>query len=68
MFQTLLLVVHVLLLTHEFMYNVICLLILGILSVTVHVFYVPKTHRLTDISPSLIFMRLVGPGRCLIVY
>jgi len=40
--------VHVLLLTHEFMYTNICLLILGIISVTIHVFYVPKTHRETS--------------------
>ena len=30
------------------MYTNICLLILGIISVTIHVFYVPKTHRETS--------------------
>jgi hypothetical protein len=39
----------VLLLTHKFMYNNVCLLILGFVSVTVHIFHVPKT----DDSPSL---------------
>ena len=39
------LVVHVLLLTHESIYNVICLLILGVLSVTDSCFNVPKIHR-----------------------
>jgi hypothetical protein len=43
------LVVHVLLLTHESMHNVICIsLILGVLSVTdvqQHEVHVPKTHR-----------------------
>ena len=43
------LVVHVLLLTHKFMYNNVCLLILGFVCVTVHIFHVPKT----DDSPSL---------------
>jgi len=45
MFQTRPLFVHVLLLTHEFMLINSCLLILGILCLTVHVFLVPKTHR-----------------------
>jgi len=58
------LVVHVLLLTHEFLYNNICL----------HhswyphcdsFFYVPKTHRW---FPLFEMMRSVGSGRCLIVY
>ena len=40
-----LLVVHVLLLIHEFMYKNICLPHSWLLSVTVHVFHVPKTHR-----------------------
>jgi len=42
------LVVHVLLLTHEsmvYVYMIFASLILGILSVTVHYFHVPKTHR-----------------------
>ena len=48
-----LLVVHVLLLTHEYMYSNICLpLILGILSVTVHVFFMCPKH--TEDSSSLI--------------
>jgi hypothetical protein len=49
------LVVHVLFLTHEFIYNVICLPQSWYPHVTVHVFYVPK---ITDDSPSL--WRLAG--------
>jgi len=37
------LIVHVLLLAHGFMYGNMCLLILGILNVTV--LFLPKTHR-----------------------
>jgi hypothetical protein len=40
-------------------------LILGILSVTVQVFYVPNTHRWFPLVNSL---RSVNPSRCLIVY
>jgi len=39
------LIVHVLLLTNEYMFYNIASLILGILSVTVHFFLVRKTHR-----------------------
>ena len=38
-------VMHLLLLTHEFIFILIASLILGILSVTFHAVYVPKTHR-----------------------
>ena len=41
-------VVHVLLLTHEFMYNVICLpqsCILSVTNIQQHEVHVPKTHR-----------------------
>jgi hypothetical protein len=40
-------------------------LILGSLSVTVHVFHVPKTHRG---FPLLMLMRSASPGRCLVVF
>ena len=53
------LVVHVLLLnTWVLSMMIFASLILGILSVTVHVLYVPLFDQ----------MRSVGPGRCLIVY
>jgi len=39
------LVMHVLLLTHEYMHNVSCLPRSWYLSATVQVFHVPKTHR-----------------------
>jgi len=41
------LVMHVLLLTHEYMHNVFCLPRSWYLSVTVQVFHVPKTHTHT---------------------
>jgi hypothetical protein len=37
--------VHVLLLTHEFIYIVICLPHSWYPQCDIHVFYVPKTHR-----------------------
>jgi hypothetical protein len=43
--------------------------ILGILSVTGHVFHVPMCPKHTDDDPPLSnLLRSVSPGRCLIVY
>jgi len=47
----------------NFMFITFASLTLGILSVTVHVFHVPKTHRW---FPLYDFMRSARPGRCLI--
>ena len=62
------LVVHVLLLTHEFKYNVIHLPSSHSWYPQwlwqIHVFYVPKTHWR---FPLFNLLRSVGPGRCLIV-
>jgi len=60
MFQTL--VVHVLLLTHEYTYNVFASLILGILVATVPCYFCAQNETLLNL------LRSVGPGRCLIVY
>ena len=61
--------VHVLLLSHEFMYNIICLPHFWpcfFVWQTVHVFYVPKTHRWWFTLFNL--LQSAGPGRCFIVY